>query len=380
MRVFHCDQCQQLVFFENVQCVNCQSALAFVPEELDIQSLKPAGENLWTCTSEEKGARTYRLCANYVQENVCNWAVLSDDPDPLCLSCRLTRVIPDISQAANKEAWYRLEIAKRRLVYSLLYLMLPVVNRTEDPEHGLSFEFLADPVPDPNVTEPPAPVLTGHADGVITINIAEADDVEREKRRLQLHEPYRTLLGHFRHEVGHYYWDLLVKGAAHLEGFRTLFGDERADYGQALGNYYAQGAPADWRQRFVTAYASSHPWEDWAETWAHYLHMVDTLEMAAACGLSLRPGRKDEPSLKSSSRLRPGFPVSFDTMIDGWFPLTYLLNNLNRGLGLPDGYPFVLSTPAIEKLRFVHDLVGQERSIGPPSTRHAPREETPRGI
>ena len=202
-------------------------------------------------------------------------------------------------------------------------------------------------------------MLTGHNDGVITINIAEADDAEREKRRLQLHEPYRTLLGHFRHEVGHYYWDRMIKDSDLLDSFRTLFGDERADYGQALQNHYAQGAPADWQQKFVSSYASSHPWEDWAETWAHYLHMVDTLETAAACGLSLRPGRRDEPTLKKSPIPWPDRGDSFDKMIDHWFALTYVLNNLNRGLGLSDGYPFVLSTPAIDKLHFVHDAIAK---------------------
>ena len=140
-------------------------------------------------------------------------------------------------------------------------------------------------------------MLTGHADGVITVNIAEADDAERERRRTAMHEPYRTLLGHMRHESGHYYWDRLIAGTPELDEFRSLFGDERADYAASLSTYYERGAPADWQERFVSAYASAHPWEDWAETWAHYLHMVDTLETAAACGLSLTPRRRDEPAL-----------------------------------------------------------------------------------
>jgi hypothetical protein len=238
---------------------------------------------------------------------------------------------------------------------------LPVVNRQLDQEHGLSFEFLADvPVP-PDAKETPKPVFTGHDRGIITINIAEADDAEREKRRLELHEPYRTLLGHFRHEVGHYYWDRLVADSPDLDTFRHLFGNEQADYAQALNDHYQQGAPADWQQRFVSAYASSHPWEDWAESWAHYLHMLDTLETAAACGLSLRPPRADEPMLKTTPQRRQTTWPSFDRMIEDWFSLTYVLNNLNRGLGMPDGYPFVLSTPVIEKLRFVHEIVGNRK-------------------
>ena len=196
-------------------------------------------------------------------------------------------------------------------------------------------------------------MLTGHADGVITVNIAEADDAEREKRRAAMHEPYRTLLGHMRHESGHYFWDRLIKGTVEIEEFRSLFGDERADYAQSLSAHYERGAQADWQERFVSEYASSHPWEDWAETWAHYLHMVDTLETAAVCGLSLKPRRRDEPALPKMPQPESSQPAAFDLLIDSWFPLTYVLNNLNRGLGLVDAYPFVLSPPVVAKLRFV---------------------------
>jgi len=328
---------------------------------MDLQSLDRAGNDLWQCVAGDEKPQTYRLCENYIKHNVCNWAVPAEDPNALCESCRLTHVIPDLNQAGNQEAWYKLEVAKRRLVYSLLYLKLPVVNRQLDPEHGLSFEFLADVLVAPNAKEPTKPVFTGHDRGIITINIVEADDAQREKRRLELHEPYRTLLGHFRHEVEHYYWDRLVANSTNLDTFRQLFGDEQADYAQALKDHYQQGAPADWQQQFVSSYASSHPWEDWAETWAHYLHMIDTLETAAACGLSLRPPRVDEPTLKTTPQRSQSTWVLFDRMIDDWFSLTYVLNNLNRGLGMSDGYPFVLSTPVIEKLRFVHEIVGNQR-------------------
>ena len=313
-------------------------------------SLEPAEKGLWTSPLPRAKGRKYRLCENYTSHAVCNWAVPAEDPNGLCPSCRLTRVIPDLTQPANLELWHKLEIAKRRLVYTLLILKLPLLNKTEDPENGLAFEFLDDP------KDPKAPkVLTGHADGLITINIAEANDAEREKRKHDMHEPYRTLLGHFRHEVGHYYWDRLLKGSDRLDEFRALFGDDREDYGEALKRHYAKGPSPDWQKRFVTSYASSHAWEDWAETWAHYLHMIDTLETAATCGVSLRPRREGDPSVKAVPNPHKAEP--FDELIDGWFPLTYLLNNLNRGLGLPDGYPFVLSEPAIEKLRFVHETV-----------------------
>jgi len=192
--------------------------------------------------------------------------------------------------------------------------------------------------------------------GVITVNLAEANSAEREQRREQLHEPYRTVLGHLRHESGHYYWDRLIKDSTRLEKFRERFGDEREDYGQALQLYYAQGPSATWTERFVSAYATSHPWEDWAETWAHYLHMTDTLETAAGCGLSIEPDRPGEPVMRRRV-MGLGPPAYFDWLMDAWLPLTYVLNNLNRALGQADAYPFVLSAVAIEKLRFVHETV-----------------------
>ena len=249
MRIFHCDHCQQLVFFENVQCVNCEHPLAYLPDIADLGSLEPAGEDLWRTPQPRAEERTFRLCQNYSQENVCNWAVPAEDPNPLCQSCRLTRIIPNLGEPGHRAAWYRLEVAKRRLIYSLLGLRLPLRNKFEDPEHGLAFEFLADPDPD----QPGAAlVLTGHADGVITVNVAEANDAEREKRRLALHEPYRTVLGHFRHEIAHYFWDLLLRDSPRLDAFRALFGDERREYQKALEEYYQEGPPADWQEQFVT--------------------------------------------------------------------------------------------------------------------------------
>ncbi len=350
MRNFHCDHCQQQLFFENFACVKCGRQLAYLEDLGDIGSLDLAGDGTWSSPVPEAKGRRYKLCANYAQHDVCNWALPADDPNALCRSCRLTRVIPDLSRPGFKEAWYRMEVAKRRLAYTLIELGLPLLNKVEDPEHGLAYEFLADP------DDPQAPKsLTGHADGVITINLAEADDAERERRRLALHEPYRTLLGHFRHEVGHYYWDRLIADSPRLDAFRAMFGDEREDYGQALERHYQQGAPSDWQSRYVSQYASAHAWEDWAETWAHYVHMVDALETAASCGLALRPRRGDEPALETDPRR--GLPGTFDEMIEGWYPLTFALNSLNRGLGLPDGYPFVLSEQQVAKLRFVHDTI-----------------------
>jgi hypothetical protein len=352
MDIFHCESCGQLVFFENTQCVQCGHRLAYLPDAEQMGSLESVADGLWHSAGTDGAGTEYRLCANYTAYDVCNWAVDASDANPLCLSCRLTRTIPDLDTAGHREAWCRLEVAKRRLLHTLLKLRLPVTDRQTDPACGLAFELVAD-----RFGPYQSPVLTGHRDGVITINIAEADDAERERRRVGLHEPYRTLLGHFRHEIGHYYWDRLVRDSQRLDAFRTLFGDERQDYGAALQTHYVNGPRQDWPAQFVSAYATSHPWEDWAETWAHYLHITDTVDTAAACGIALRPRRADEPALERLPAAAAGPDAPFDQLIDSWFPLTYVLNNLNRALGLPDGYPFVLSAPAIEKMRFVHDTV-----------------------
>ncbi len=367
MNIFHCDHCDHVVFFENTHCVHCGHTLAFLPDLGEMGSLDPVDGGLWRSPAPQRSEQRYRQCANYSEQHVCNWAVVATDTQALCIACRLTRIIPDLAVPEHRDAWFRLEAAKRRLVYALLRMELPLVSKQENAASGLSFDFLSD-APSPGLS----PILTGHADGVITVNIAEADDVERERRRTQLHEPYRTLLGHFRHESGHYYWDRLIRDGDRLASFRDLFGDERQDYAQALRQHYENGPAPTWYERFVSAYAGAHPWEDWAETWAHYLHMTDTTETAAACGLSIRPRRAGEPLLRQV-RSRSSSPSAFfNRLIDSWFPLTYVLNNLNRGLGLPDAYPFVLSPVAIEKLRFVHETVAPLSSgtrAGRPSER-----------
>jgi hypothetical protein len=361
MRIFHCDHCDNLVFFENTHCLGCGHTLAFLPELMEIGSLDPAEEGSWHSPHPSAAGRTYRLCANYSGAQVCNWAVDAGGTATLCDACQLTTTIPNLSVVGHQTAWYKLEVAKRRLVYTLLNLRLPIEPRSRDPR-GLAFEFLADRADG----EPP--ILTGHSDGVITISLAEADDAERERRRTALGEPYRTLLGHMRHESGHYYWARLIEGTDRHEAFRTQFGDERDDYGEALKRHYANGPAPDWQTRFVSAYASSHPWEDWAETWAHYLHISDTLETAAACGVSIRPRRHDEPALPKVPENAGTATTSFDRLLASWYPLTYMLNTLNRGLGIADAYPFVLPPTAVEKLRFVHETVAARPENCSPST------------
>lgn len=356
MKTFHCDKCSQQIFFENTFCFNCESTLGYQPARRSIDSFEQTEAGTWRSLNVKDAGKLYKQCSNYVQHNVCNWMLPADDPHELCASCQLTVVIPALSTEKNRVLWSRLEAAKRRLLFSLASLNLTPASKETAPDTGLAFQFLEDGGTDQCV-------MTGHDNGLITLNIAEADPAERERTREQMHERYRTLLGHFRHESGHYYFDRLVADSAWIDGYRALFGDERQDYGESLQRHYHEGPAADWESRFVSSYASSHPWEDWAETWAHYLHMLDTLETAHACGLSLNPVKADEPSLESVAL--PTKTDSFDDTLKAWFALTYVLNSLNRSIGMPDSYPFKLSTPVLEKLEFVHKVVRAQMAQAP---------------
>ena len=358
MRLFVCPACQQTVHFENSQCTRCGHALAYLPELGMLTAMEPAPsadnaeggpQGIFVALGAGKNGR-YRLCGNQIDHGACNWAVPeSDGKHRFCRACRLNDIIPNLSDPQAKQAWIKLEQNKRRLIYTLLELHLPVESRDEQPQLGLAFAFKQDLPGEEKV-------YIAHDHGLITINIAEADSPFREKTRIELGEGYRTLLGHFRHEIGHYYWDRLVDNSAFLEPFRKLFGDERASYEEAVATHYKNGAPRDWHNRFVSSYASMHPWEDWAESWAHYLHMVDTLETARNLGLVLRPkAGRDARKLEVGTR-RLDFD-DFDDLERNWVPLTIALNSLNRSMGLSDPYPFVLSQPALDKIRFVHDLV-----------------------
>ncbi|AJW94979.1 zinc-binding metallopeptidase family protein [Burkholderia gladioli] len=355
MKTFHCGNCGQLVFFENVRCERCEAPLGYLPEVGEVGAFEiDASSGQWRSLHPSVAGQLYRPCHNYSVENVCNWMVPADSPASYCESCVLTETIPDLSNPDNRPLWYRTEAAKRRLVYTLTMLGLPVESRLLAPERGMSFAFKA-------ATES-EPVMTGHANGLITLNLAEADDAERERVRAAMHEPYRTLVGHFRHEIGHYYFDRLIVGSAWQEAFRERFGDERADYQAALDAHYQNGAPAGWEDSYISEYASMHPWEDWAETWAHYLHMVDTLDTANACGLVLDPDDDSLPHLDDQTSVDE---ASFGNLMRRWFPLTYALNSLNRSMGVADAYPFALSPAVVAKLRFVHRVISATREAAP---------------
>jgi hypothetical protein len=344
------------VSFADRLCPACGLQLGYLPDEGRMAALD-AGPRTGTWTTDGRD-EFLKFCANRDSPAACNWMVFADNPAEFCIACRLNRSIPDLNDADNVRYWRSIEAAKRRLVSQLIALGSPVLSKIyDDPENGLMFDFLRSPPDGPQV-------MTGHASGLITINVEEADDARREEIRHAMGEPYRTLLGHFRHEVGHYYWDRLIWNRRWLEPFRQLFGDERASYAEALKRNYEQGPPADWAKSFISSYATMHPWEDWAETWAHYMHIVDGLGTALGFGLdaanievAFNPFDKDAlyaPDDRNAPR--------FLELLNGWLELIVVLNEMARSMGQPDFYPFVISAPAVAKLQFVQMVVFDART------------------
>jgi hypothetical protein len=338
MKVFEC-ACGARLFFDNSLCLSCSRELGFAPDLLDMVAFNSTDG----AAIEAKGGR-YRKCQNYLREGVCNWLVPHDAGEELCQACRLNDVIPNLSEPENRQLWNDVEHAKRRLVYSLNALGLPLLSKSEDALRGLAFDIKQNTGSER--------VLTGHAEGLITLNLNEADAAEREKRRVGLNERYRTLLGHFRHEIGHYYWDRLVADPEGHESFRALFGDERADYAEALKTHYARPLDESYSESFISNYAASHPWEDFAETFAHYLHLVDTLETAEQYGFAKVPSQTRD----------------FEALMREWYALTVALNALNRSMGLPDAYPFAITPAVKKKLGYVHELVQAARRASSDAT------------
>jgi len=353
MKLFACDNCQQTLYFENDRCVSCGEALGYVPENAKLITLRhpvAGAEGVFDVASPGATPRRYRQCRNTREHDACNWLVPHDGGAEYCASCALSEVIPDLSDPYNDQVWRRIEAAKRRLLYTLFALDLPVRARGADGT-GLAFRFLKG-------TEA-APVMTGHDEGIITLNVDEADFAFRENMREKMGEGYRTVLGHLRHEIGHYYWDVLVRDGGRLEEFRQHFGDEQRSYEEALEHHYEFGPPLGWNESFISAYATMHPWEDWAETWAHYLHMTDTLETAKSHGLAVRAPATEKPGERiATERLAFG---DFDALTTGWSAVTLAMNSLNRSMGMKDAYPFVLTAPVLGKLRFVHEMISAER-------------------
>jgi hypothetical protein len=329
MRDFACPNCGQRLAFENSLCLGCNNPIGFDLVLREFAILRSDGVTT--------AAPARRMCANL---NVagCNWLVPADVRGLLCRSCSLTRTRPADGDPALP-TYAEAEAAKRRLVVELIELGLPINDRVADPDRGLTFDLLSSQH---------EPVITGHDEGVITLDLAEGDDVHRESLRISMDEPYRTLLGHFRHETGHYFFFVLAETGPARAEFESLFGDPDLDYQAAIDRHYSQGAPAGWEDTYVSSYATMHPAEDWAETFAHYLHIRDTLDTAAAFGFA--------PAGATATHPLAG-DAGFDRMIELWLPLAWSLNMINRSMGHQDLYPFVLPPQVLNKMRLVHKLV-----------------------
>ncbi|KRC64177.1 hypothetical protein ASE12_04995 [Aeromicrobium sp. Root236] len=324
MKAFSCRVCGNALYFGNSSCVQCGTRLGFSRDEKAIVPVDEHGQYV------DASGRVWHVCANAGLSG-CTW--LADAPGGRCFSCELTRTRPSDDDVKGLSEYPIAESAKRRLIVELDDLGFPIPTRREDPERGLAFDLLS------SVNEK---VTIGHADGIITLDLAESNDVHREQLRVSMDEPYRTMLGHFRHEIGHFYWQQLVTGDL-LEEFRGLFGDERASYAEAVDRHYGQGAPTGWQDEFISQYATMHPWEDFAETFAHYLHICDTVETASAYGLATVASPKQFSSFR-------------DLVTGVWVPLSIALNQINRSMGKDPLYPFVIPPPVLDKLDFVARL------------------------
>jgi hypothetical protein len=354
-RSYEC-RCGNRIFFRKNLCLECQSQLGYLPDEGRMTALDPGSvPGTWLAPGRDD---VLKSCANRDSPACCNWMTRAPGGSSYCIACRLNRTIPNLDDADNVRYWSKIEIAKRRLVSELLAFGLPVKSKLEeDPERGLMFDFLRAGPGGPRV-------MTGHANGLITINAEEADDAKREHIKHELREPYRTLLGHFRHEVGHYYWDRLIWNTAWLEPFRQLFGDERASYADALRRNYEQGPPGDWANSYVSSYATTHPWEDWAESWAHYLHVVDSFCTAIGFGITASHIQCDTEPFTRDSLYRPDDPGAERLLglLNGWIEIVTVLNEMARSMGQPDFYPFVMCRPVVAKLHFIHMVVAEART------------------
>ena len=343
MKNFACTSCGTSVYFENNRCFKCRNELGFSSSQRTMVALREqAGKPGVKETIGGSDSRPLKYCGN-AAHGVCNWLIPLDDPTGLCTACNLNRTIPNLGEPGSLSAWIELEKAKKRLVYALLRFGLPL-DSLKAGKGRLTFDFARGKT-------------TGHLDGVITVNISEADAVERERQRQIFGEPYRSLLGHLRHESGHFYWMVLVEAAGRLDKFRALFGDERQDYTAALNRNRAGTVVSDWQSSFVSSYASSHPWEDWAETWAHYLHMVDAVDTAEAAGMEPRAVGLILGALWPFKSYDVYTQETFKALKERWIPLTVAMNCLSRSLGHEDFYPFVIPAPVFEKLAFVHQVI-----------------------
>lgn len=374
MKTFKCScKNQPVLFFESSHCLACGRTVGLddffekvEPYEFDEKS----GQYFKAAQPQIR----YQKCDNYANHKTCNGMVnlnnfvpAADSDEVLCFGCRFNETIPDLTVAAHIPLWRKMETAKRRALYTLKALSLPLRTIARDPKGGLSFDFTTDRDVNDHFhskLKNTETVFTGHASGHITINLAEANDVARSRTMLAMKERYRTLLGHFRHELGHYYFDKLIAGLPEKHALcKKYFGDDEADYKKAMDKYYKHGAPAKWRDHFISEYATMHPYEDWAETWAHYMHIIDTLETAQNFSItgSISGKAADNDDVGELNLPQDAYFFSSQTpitsILDAWIDFSVILNSLNRSMGLRDAYPFVLTQSVCTKLSFIHHAI-----------------------
>ena len=349
MKVFQCGNCDYPIFFENYECENCRHVSGYRDVDRQMLTFDPSESTLLS----DREKIEYKYCKNH-EHGVCNWLILKDSPEDFCRACQLNRTIPDLSDSTNFPKWKNLEVAKHRLIYQLQKIGLSLPSKMTSAE-GLCFDFIAK--------SKTSNIMTGHANGVITILLREADSVLREQAKQEMQERYRTLIGHLRHEVGHYFWEQLISSDEDaLRSFRNIFGNEQANYGDALQAYYKNGAPDNWRDSFISKYATSHPWEDWAETWAHYLHIMDMVETAHFFGIEVN-NKEISENMKIASSFDPYTLQDFETIVQTCVPLSFAVNSINRAMGIPDVYPFVISPTVANKMKFIHQLLLPKRKL-----------------
>ena len=382
MKTFKCNCTEQLIlFFESSHCLACGRTVG-IDDEFDQVEPYEIDEQSGLFYKAEAPDVFYKKCDNNAQYHVCNGMVnldtfipVADKAEVLCFSCRFNETVPDLSIVEHIPLWKKMETAKRRALYTLKSLSLPLNTTIQEPESGLSFDFIADSNVSDHFVSPiigQDVVFTGHDCGHITINLAEADDVARSQAKIAMGERYRTLLGHFRHELGHYYFDQLIANSSKKHALcKQYFGDDELDYQQALDTHYKQGAPANWHETFISEYATMHPYEDWAETWAHYMHIIDTLETAknfsitgSTTGNEFELDEADELRLPQSAYYFNS-QTSIDAILDTWMEFSIILNSLNRSMGLADAYPFVLTQAVRTKLSFIHHAIHNRLNLMP---------------
>jgi hypothetical protein len=382
MKTFQCNcKDKSTLFFESSHCLSCGRTVGLdddfdqvEPYELDKET------GLFFKTSEPQ--IFYKKCDNNSKYHVCNGMVnlntfvpVEDSDEMLCFACRFNETVPDLSIKEHIPLWKKMETAKRRALYTLKALPVPLRNIKQDPENGLSFDFTTDrDVKDHFASKLPdhETIFTGHDCGHITINLAEADDVARSHTKFAMGERYRTLLGHFRHELGHYYFDQLISNSPQKHALcKQYFGDDELDYQEALKRHYEQGAPENWRDTFISSYATMHPYEDWAETWAHYMHIIDTLETAQNYSITGSTAHVNEETEEMDELRLPqdayyfSAQTSITEILDTWIDFSVILNSLNRSMGLADAYPFVLTQAVRTKLAFIHHAIHNRLNLLP---------------